>query len=135
MNTRGIDNPGTTMKYNSLSNSHSPSSLSDSVQSGTAKHQVLCYLLVQASLFSAYQFSWYSVFTSHHSHQVPEPRPGFTRELCISAKVQEHFALALSPNIAMAGQSKEASIPPWGLAVAGATGAVIANALVYPLDM
>ncbi|KAF4625558.1 hypothetical protein G7Y89_g12608 [Cudoniella acicularis] len=35
----------------------------------------------------------------------------------------------------MAGQSKEASIPPWGLAVAGATGAVIANALVYPLDI
>ncbi|RDL40529.1 uncharacterized protein BP5553_00508 [Venustampulla echinocandica] len=35
----------------------------------------------------------------------------------------------------MAGQSKEAAIPPWGLAVAGATGAVIANALVYPLDI
>lgn len=35
----------------------------------------------------------------------------------------------------MAGQSKEAPIPPWGLAVAGATGAVIANALVYPLDI
>ncbi|KAG0647012.1 Peroxisomal adenine nucleotide transporter 1 [Hyphodiscus hymeniophilus] len=35
----------------------------------------------------------------------------------------------------MAVQSKEASIPPWGLAVAGATGAVIANALVYPLDI
>jgi len=35
----------------------------------------------------------------------------------------------------MAGQSKEATIPPWGLAVAGATGAVIANALVYPLDI
>ncbi|EPE36103.1 Mitochondrial carrier [Glarea lozoyensis ATCC 20868] len=35
----------------------------------------------------------------------------------------------------MAGQSKEALIPPWGLAVAGATGAVIANALVYPLDI
>ncbi|EKD13047.1 uncharacterized protein L3040_007128 [Drepanopeziza brunnea f. sp. 'multigermtubi'] len=35
----------------------------------------------------------------------------------------------------MAGQSKEASIPAWGLAVAGATGAVIANALVYPLDI
>lgn len=34
----------------------------------------------------------------------------------------------------MAGQSKEA-VPPWGLAVAGATGAVIANALVYPLDI
>lgn len=33
----------------------------------------------------------------------------------------------------MAGQSKE--VPPWGLAVAGATGAVLANALVYPLDM
>lgn len=27
------------------------------------------------------------------------------------------------------------TIPPWGLAVAGATGAVIANALVYPLDI
>lgn len=35
----------------------------------------------------------------------------------------------------MAGQSKEAMIPPWGLAVAGATGAVIANAMVYPLDI
>lgn len=35
----------------------------------------------------------------------------------------------------MAGQSKEALIPTWGLAVAGATGAVIANAIVYPLDM
>ncbi|KAH7418233.1 mitochondrial carrier domain-containing protein [Cadophora sp. MPI-SDFR-AT-0126] len=35
----------------------------------------------------------------------------------------------------MAGQSKEAVIPPWGLAVAGATGAVIANAMVYPLDI
>jgi len=35
----------------------------------------------------------------------------------------------------MAGQSKEAAIPPWGLAVAGATGAVIANAMVYPLDI
>jgi hypothetical protein len=37
--------------------------------------------------------------------------------------------------VIMAGQSKEALIPPWGLAVAGATGAVIANAIVYPLDM
>jgi hypothetical protein len=35
----------------------------------------------------------------------------------------------------MAAQSKEAAIPPWGLAVAGAIGAVIANAMVYPLDM
>ncbi|KAL2074760.1 hypothetical protein VTL71DRAFT_8539 [Oculimacula yallundae] len=35
----------------------------------------------------------------------------------------------------MAGQSKEMLIPPWGLAVAGATGAVIANAMVYPLDI
>ncbi|CZT02039.1 probable peroxisomal adenine nucleotide transporter 1 [Rhynchosporium agropyri] len=34
----------------------------------------------------------------------------------------------------MAGQSKE-MIPPWGLAVAGATAAVIANAMVYPLDI
>ncbi|RDW71325.1 peroxisomal carrier protein [Coleophoma cylindrospora] len=35
----------------------------------------------------------------------------------------------------MVAASKEAAIPPWGLAVAGATGAVIANALVYPLDI
>jgi hypothetical protein len=34
----------------------------------------------------------------------------------------------------MGVQSKEV-IPPWGLAVAGATGALFANALVYPLDM
>lgn len=26
-------------------------------------------------------------------------------------------------------------LPPWGNAVAGAAGAVLANALVYPLDM
>ncbi|KAF2838540.1 mitochondrial carrier [Patellaria atrata CBS 101060] len=35
----------------------------------------------------------------------------------------------------MAGQSKEAALPPWGNAVAGAAGAVLANALVYPLDI
>lgn len=35
----------------------------------------------------------------------------------------------------MGGASKEAVIPPWGLAIAGATGAVIANAIVYPLDV
>ena len=34
----------------------------------------------------------------------------------------------------MAALSKS-EVPPWGLAVAGSTGAVIANALVYPLDM
>ncbi|OAA46636.1 Mitochondrial substrate carrier [Beauveria brongniartii RCEF 3172] len=34
----------------------------------------------------------------------------------------------------MTGQSKPA-ISPWGGAVAGATGAVLANALVYPLDI
>lgn len=33
----------------------------------------------------------------------------------------------------MAAQSKP--LPPWGSAVAGATGAVLANALVYPLDI
>ncbi|EON65142.1 hypothetical protein W97_04379 [Coniosporium apollinis CBS 100218] len=35
----------------------------------------------------------------------------------------------------MAVQSKIDSLPPWGGAVAGATGAVLANALVYPLDI
>ena len=28
-----------------------------------------------------------------------------------------------------------APLPPWGSAIAGATGAVLANAMVYPLDM
>lgn len=31
--------------------------------------------------------------------------------------------------------AKVAPLPPWGSAVAGATGAVLANALVYPLDI
>ncbi|XXG96533.1 60S ribosomal protein L29 [Hypoxylon texense] len=35
----------------------------------------------------------------------------------------------------MAVQSKPAALPPWGYAVAGSTGAVLANALVYPLDI
>lgn len=35
----------------------------------------------------------------------------------------------------MGAQSKEAVLPPWGYAVAGAFGAVVANALVYPLDI
>ncbi|KAF4556148.1 putative mitochondrial carrier protein 27 [Elsinoe fawcettii] len=35
----------------------------------------------------------------------------------------------------MGAASKEAPIPPWGLAIAGASGAVLANALVYPLDI
>ena len=34
----------------------------------------------------------------------------------------------------MAALSKP-EISPWGKAVAGASGAVLANALVYPLDM
>ncbi|KAI9817981.1 MAG: ADP/ATP carrier protein [Thelocarpon impressellum] len=35
----------------------------------------------------------------------------------------------------MAAQSKLPPLPPWGSAVAGATGAVLANAAVYPLDI
>ncbi|SPO02709.1 related to peroxisomal ATP carrier [Cephalotrichum gorgonifer] len=35
----------------------------------------------------------------------------------------------------MAAQSKANAISPWGRAAAGASGAVIANALVYPLDI
>ncbi|KAI1769217.1 mitochondrial carrier [Hypoxylon sp. FL1150] len=35
----------------------------------------------------------------------------------------------------MGVQSKPAPLPPWGYAVAGSTGAVLANALVYPLDI
>ncbi|RKF63323.1 Peroxisomal adenine nucleotide transporter 1 [Erysiphe neolycopersici] len=35
----------------------------------------------------------------------------------------------------MTSYSKQAPIPPWGLAIAGASGAVIANTIVYPLDI
>ncbi|KAM0601617.1 hypothetical protein ACHAP1_008494 [Verticillium nonalfalfae] len=35
----------------------------------------------------------------------------------------------------MAAQSKPVNLAPWGRAVAGASGAVLANALVYPLDI
>lgn len=35
----------------------------------------------------------------------------------------------------MTGQSKQVRLSPWGSALAGATGAVLANAMVYPLDM
>ncbi|PKX89609.1 putative peroxisomal carrier protein [Aspergillus novofumigatus IBT 16806] len=35
----------------------------------------------------------------------------------------------------MTGQSKAVRLSPWGSAVAGATGAVLANAIVYPLDI
>ncbi|KAF2011637.1 peroxisomal membrane protein-like protein Pmp47 [Aaosphaeria arxii CBS 175.79] len=35
----------------------------------------------------------------------------------------------------MAGQSKVDALPPWGSAIAGSAGAVLANALVYPLDI
>ncbi|OKL59480.1 hypothetical protein UA08_05258 [Talaromyces atroroseus] len=35
----------------------------------------------------------------------------------------------------MAGQSKQVRLSPWGSALAGATGAVLANAMVYPLDI
>lgn len=35
----------------------------------------------------------------------------------------------------MAPKAGQSPLPPWGNALAGATGAVLANALVYPLDM
>ncbi|MCJ1261946.1 ADP/ATP carrier protein [Lobaria immixta] len=35
----------------------------------------------------------------------------------------------------MASRSSQAPLPPWGNALAGATGAVLANAIVYPLDI
>lgn len=40
-----------------------------------------------------------------------------------SSPTHTHTAMEASP------------LPPWGSAVAGATGAVLANAMVYPLDM
>lgn len=35
----------------------------------------------------------------------------------------------------MSGKAGQPPLPPWGNALAGATGAVLANALVYPLDI
>ena len=35
----------------------------------------------------------------------------------------------------MASTFNQVPLPPWGNALAGATGAVLANAIVYPLDM
>lgn len=35
----------------------------------------------------------------------------------------------------MAPAMSKNEVPPWGLAIAGSTGAVLANALVYPLDI
>ena len=35
----------------------------------------------------------------------------------------------------MAPKPGPAPLPPWGNALAGATGALLANAIVYPLDM
>ena len=35
----------------------------------------------------------------------------------------------------MSGKAGQTPLPPWGNALAGATGAVLANAIVYPLDM
>lgn len=35
----------------------------------------------------------------------------------------------------MASKTGQPPLPPWGNALAGAVGAVLANAIVYPLDM
>ena len=35
----------------------------------------------------------------------------------------------------MPSKADRLPLPPWGNAVAGATGAVLANAVVYPLDV
>ena len=35
----------------------------------------------------------------------------------------------------MAVKAGQPPLPPWGNALTGATGAVLANAMVYPLDM
>lgn len=58
----------------------------------------------------------------------PEPRP-------VSSTLHDRPRfLATGPAVKMGAQSKP-EISPWGRAAAGATGAVLANALVYPLDM
>ncbi|KAK4090107.1 hypothetical protein Purlil1_5733 [Purpureocillium lilacinum] len=58
----------------------------------------------------------------------PEPRP-------VSSTLHDRPRfLATGPAVKMGAQSKP-EISPWGRAAAGATGAVLANALVYPLDI
>lgn len=40
-----------------------------------------------------------------------------------------------SHSFVMPGKTGQVPLPPWGNALAGATGAVLANAIVYPLDV
>lgn len=50
-------------------------------------------------------------------------------------ELQEHWTARSSGFPEMASRPSQAPLPPWGNALAGATGAVLANAIVYPLDM
>jgi len=61
-----------------------------------------------------------------------------SRPVSIGLKIRKESCLDYtSPlyTVLMAPVSKEEVLPPWGLAAAGAAGAIVANALVYPLDM
>jgi hypothetical protein len=50
--------------------------------------------------------------------------------------LRENPSPARAPEeIVMVAQSKPVPIGPWGKATAGAAGAVLANTLVYPLDL
>ena len=69
---------------------------------------------------------------SFSTTQLPPPSCVVILPLSEGSPVTELLTLSDS---AMAVQSKVAPLPSWGYAVAGATGAVLANALVYPLDM
>merc|ERR1712000_731437 len=53
---------------------------------------------------------------------------------CWSSSKQTH-TLELTPGQHLEDMSQESELAPWESAVAGAAGAVLANAMVYPLDI
>lgn len=65
----------------------------------------------------------------HCGHDIPNPV--FVPVKRRSFEVSYYLDLVTS----MASKENQLPLPPWGSALAGATGAVLANAIVYPLDM
>jgi len=119
--------------------SHSITSLSSTSRAISGRDFLRIFLLSSVSQYSSSNLISYAILNLeklHPSFIALRPRLAFacTCELFNSNNNNNNNGDISPTYISMAGQSKEA-IPPWGLAVAGATGAVIANALVYPLDM
>jgi hypothetical protein len=118
--------------------SHSITSLSSTPREISGRDFLRIFLLSSVSQYSSSNLISYAILNLeklHPSFIALRPRLPFACTCELFKSNNNNNNGDISPTyISMAGQSKEA-IPPWGLAVAGATGAVIANALVYPLDM